>query len=78
MKIDKEVSKDKRGEFLSKSFLYKRTQDAEGNTFEEPSDGKNLKEGDVLYVDFGGNKSANDRIGLGHMLGANIEYVSVN
>lgn len=78
MRIDKEVSKDKRGEFLSKSFLYKRTQDAEGNTFEEPSDGKNLKEGDMLYVDFGGNKSANDRIGLGHMLGANIEYVSVN
>ncbi len=78
MKIDKEIWKDKRGEFLSKSFLYKRIQDTEGNTFEEPTDGKNLKEGDALYVDFGGNKSANDRIGLGHMLGANIEYVSVN
>ena len=78
MKIDKEVSKDKRGEFLSKSFLYKRTQDTEGNNFEEPSNGRDLKEGDILHVDFGGNKSANDRIWLGHMLGANVEYVSVN
>lgn len=78
MRIDKEVSKEKRWEFLSKSFLYKRTQDSEGNISEEPTDGKNLKEGDILIVDFGGNKSANDRIGLGHMLGADIEYVSVN
>ena len=43
MRIDKE-SKLRRGEFLSKSFLYKRTTDKEGNIFEEPSDGKDLKE----------------------------------
>ena len=43
MRIDKE-SKLRRGEFLSKSFLYKRTTDKEGNISEYPSDGKDLKE----------------------------------
>lgn len=76
MKIDKEEWK--RGEFLSKSFLYKQTTDSEGNITQEPSDGKNLKEWDIIVVDFGKNKQANNRIGLGHMLGANIEYVKVN
>jgi hypothetical protein len=51
MKIDKEVSKERRGEFLSKSFLYKRTTDSEGNIFEEATDGKNLQAGDTLLVD---------------------------
>lgn len=76
MRIDKE-SKLRRGEFLSKSFLYKRTIDKEGNIFEEPSDGKNLKEWDILFVDFGKNKSANNRIGLWNMLSADIGYVKV-
>jgi hypothetical protein len=44
MKLDKEISKEKRGEFLSKSFLYKRTTDTEGNISEEPTNGKNLSE----------------------------------
>jgi flagellum-specific peptidoglycan hydrolase FlgJ len=77
MKIDKEVSKEKRWEFLSKSFLYKRTQDAEGNTFEEPSDGRNLNEGDTLYIDFGGNKSAESKIGIGDFLSVDIKVVKI-
>jgi flagellum-specific peptidoglycan hydrolase FlgJ len=77
MKIDKEISKDKRGEFLSKSFLYKRTQDADGNTFEEPTDGKNLKEGDILYVDFGGNKSAESKVGIGDFLPVDTKVVKI-
>jgi hypothetical protein len=44
MKLDKEASKEKRGEFLAKSFLYKRTTDAEGNISEEPTSGKDLIE----------------------------------
>lgn len=78
MRLDKEVSKERRGEFLSKSFLYKRVTDSEGNITEEPTDGKNLKEGDKLYVDFGKNKSANMRIWLGHMLWVDIGYVKVD
>lgn len=76
MRIDKE-SKLRRGEFLSKSFLYKRTADKEGNISEEPSDGKDLKEWDTLFVDFGKNRSANNRIGLWHMLSTDIGYVKV-
>ena len=78
MRVDKEVSKEKRGEFLSKSFLYKRSTDSEGIISEEPTDGRNLKEGDILFVDFGKNKSANMRIGLWQMLWADIGYVKVN
>jgi hypothetical protein len=44
MRLDKETSKERRGEFLSKSFLYKQTTDTEGNIFQEATDGKNLKE----------------------------------
>lgn len=76
MKIDREEWS--RGEFLSKSFLYKQTTDTDGNIFQEATDGKNLKEWDILYVDFGKNKSANNRIGLGHMLGVDISYVKIN
>lgn len=78
MKIDKEVSKEKRWEFLSKSFLYKRTEGEDGNIYEEATDWKNLKEGDTVFVDFWNNKSANRRIGLWHMLSADIGYVSVD
>ena len=78
MRVDKEVSKEKRGEFLSKSFLYKRSTDSEGIISEEPTDGRNLKEGDVFFVDFGKNKSANMRIGLWQMLWVDIGYVKVN
>ena len=78
MHLDKEVSKDKRGEFLSKSFLYKRITDNEGNSTEEPTDGKNIKEWDILFVDFGKNKSANRSIWLWHMLGVELWYVEVD
>ncbi len=76
MKIDREEWS--RGEFLSKSFLYKQTTDIDGNIFQEPTDGKNIREWDSIYVDFGKNQSANNRIGLGHMLGTNIWYVKIN
>lgn len=76
MKIDREEWA--RGEFLSKSFLYKQTTDTDGNIFQEPTDVKNIKEWDILYVDFGKNKSANNRIGLGHMLSVDVGYVKVN
>lgn len=76
MRIDKE-SKLRRGEFLSKSFLYKRTTDKEGNISEEPSDGKNLKEWDTLFVDFGKNKSADDKIGAGDFLSMEIKVVKI-
>ena len=42
MKLDKE-SKMRRGELLSKSFLYKRTNDIDGNIYEEPSNGSDLQ-----------------------------------
>lgn len=77
LKVDKE-SKLRRGEFLSKSFLYKRTTDSEWNIFEEASDGKDLKEGDTLYVDFWKNVSANRNIGAAHMLPVDILYVKIN
>ncbi len=77
MRLDKEVSKDKRGEFLSKSFLYKRTTDNEGNIMEEPVEQNNIKEWDTLFVDFGKNKSANMRIWLWQMLGVDVEFVEV-
>ena len=76
MRIDKE-SKLRRGEFLSKSFLYKRTTDKEGNIFEEPSDGKDLKEWDTLFVDFGKNGSAESKIGIGDLLSIDIKVVKV-
>lgn len=76
MRIDREEWT--RGEFLSKSFLYKQTKDNEGNIFQEPADVKNLKEWDTLYVDFWKNKSANNRIGLWHMLSVSTEYVQIN
>jgi hypothetical protein len=44
MRLDKEVSKDRRGEFLSKSFLYKQTIDKDGDTYQEATNGKDLKE----------------------------------
>jgi hypothetical protein len=76
MRIDKEEWV--RWEFLSKSFLYKQSVDNEGTIFQEATDGKDIREWDTLYVDFWKNKQANNRIWLGHMLGANIEYVKVN
>jgi hypothetical protein len=32
----------------------------------------------MLYVDFGKNKSANNKIGLGQMLSVDVGYVKVN
>lgn len=77
LKIDKE-SAARRWELLSKTFLYKRTTDANWTIFEEPSDGKNLKPGDTVYVDFGKNKSANRHLWAGHMLDVSIEYIKIN
>lgn len=76
LKVDKE-SKLRRGEFLSKSFLYKRTTDSEWNIFEEASDGKDLKEGDTLYVDFWKNVSAENKIWVGDFLPIDIKVVKV-
>lgn len=80
MRIDKE-SWLRRWEFLSNTFLYKRTTDADGNIYEDPSDGKSLKEGDLIYVDLWRNKNKNSaywKIWLGHMLSADIRYVKVD
>lgn len=77
MRLDKEVSKEKRWEFLSKSFLYKRTTDTDGNTFEEPVDRDTIREGDVLFVDFWKNQSANNKIWAGHMLLSSINAVKI-
>lgn len=77
MRIDKEASKEKRWEFLSKSFLYKRTQDIDGNISEEPTDGKNLKEGDTLIVDFGNNKSAESKIWVWDFIWTDIKVVKI-
>ncbi len=76
IKIDREEWG--RGEFLSRSFLYKQTKDSGGNIYEEPSNGKDLREWDTLLVDFGKNKNAYNLIGLGHMLTADIGYIKVN
>lgn len=77
MRLDKEVSKEKRGEFLAKSFLYKRTTDSEGNIIEEPVETGKITQGDTLFVDFGKNRSAERRIGTGHMLPWNINIVKI-
>ncbi len=76
MRIDREEWT--RSEFLSKSFLYKQTEVSEGNIFQEAIDIKNIREWDKLFVDFGKNKSANNKIGLGHMLSTDIGYVEIN
>ncbi len=80
MRIDKDETwknKEKRGTLLSKFFLYARKTDAEGNIHEEPYNGKDLAREEELYVDFGKNKSAYNRIWLGHMLSADVGYVKV-
>jgi flagellum-specific peptidoglycan hydrolase FlgJ len=77
MRIDKELWKEKRWEFLSKSFLYKRTQDSEGNISEEPTDGKRLKEGDTLFVDFGNNKSAESKVWAWDFIGIDIKVIKI-
>ncbi len=76
MKLDKE-SWLRRGELLSKSFLYKRTKDTDGNIYEEPSDGKDLKEEDSLYVDFWKNGSAESKIGAGDFLSIDIKVIKI-
>lgn len=63
--------------FLSWSFLYKRTQDLEGNIYEESVEKNTIKEGDTLFVDFWRNSNANKRIWAGHMLPANINIVKI-
>ena len=75
MKIDR--GEWNRGEFLSKSFLYKRTTDAEWNISEEPTNGKDLKEWDMLFVDFGKNTSAESKIWAGDFLPMNIKVVKI-
>ncbi|MBC7498541.1 glucosaminidase domain-containing protein [Candidatus Gracilibacteria bacterium] len=75
MRIDQEEGS--RGEFLSKSFLYKQTTDTDGNIFQEPTDGKSLKEGDILYVDFGKNRSAEGKIGTGDMIPMTVKVVKI-
>ena len=77
MRVDKELWKEKRGEFLSKSFLYKRSTDSEGIISEEPTDGRNLKEGDILFVDFGKNKSAEGKIWAWDLLSLNFSVIKV-
>ena len=81
MRIDKETSKDTRGEFLSRSFLYKRLTDSEWNISELPIESEKIKDWDELFVDLGkstSRKSAYWKIGLGDMLPVWIWYVSVN
>ena len=81
MRIDKETSKDTRGEFLSRSFLYKRLTDSEWNISELPVESEKIKDWDELFVDLGkstSRKSAYWKIGLGDMLPVWIWYVSVN
>ena len=81
MRIDKELKwkskQERRWEFLSKSFLYKRTLDEKWDIFEEPNDGKNLKEWDSLYVDFGNNISAETKIGAWDFLPLDISVIKV-
>ncbi len=78
LRLDKEVSTEKRGEFLSKSFLYKRSTDSEGTIIEEPVETGKITQWDTLFVDFGKNKSANMRIWLWHMLGVDVGYVEID
>ncbi|GAB0175010.1 MAG: hypothetical protein HHAS10_08890 [Candidatus Altimarinota bacterium] len=81
MRIDRELSKEARGEFLSSSFLFKRQTDTDGTITESPIDTKNINPGDEIYVDLGkntGRKSAYWNIGLGDMLPATVGYVIVN
>lgn len=77
MRLDREVSKEKRWEFLSKSFLYKRTTNSDGDTFEEPVEHSQIREWDTLYVDFGKNKSAESKIGVGDFLSMNTKVVKI-
>lgn len=81
MRIDKELKwkakQERRWEFLAKSFLYKRTIDDKWDIFEEPTDGKNLKEWDSLYVDFGNNISAETKIGAWDFLPLDISVIKV-
>ena len=81
MRIDTETSKDTRGEFLSRSFLYKRLTDSEWNISELPVESEKIKDWDELFVDLGkstSRKSAYWKIGLGDMLPVWVWYVSVN
>jgi len=79
MRIDKELKsagkQERRWEFLAKSFLYKRTVDDKWDIFEEATNGKNLKEWDSLYVDFGNNISAETKVWAGDFLPIDIQVV---
>ncbi len=77
MRLDKEVSKERRGEFLSKSFLYKRTADSEGNVMEEPVEAGKITPGDTLFVDFGKNKSAESKIWAGDFLPIDLKVIKI-
>jgi flagellum-specific peptidoglycan hydrolase FlgJ len=81
MRLDKELKwkskQERRWEFLAKSFLYKRTLDDKWDIFEEATDGKNLKEWDSLYVDFGNNISAETKIGAWDFLPLDISVIKV-
>ncbi len=81
MRIDRDNKTERRWEFFSRSYLYKRTIDESGNIYEEPSDGKSLKEGDTLFIDLWkntGKKSAYWTIWLWDMLSIDIWYIKIN
>jgi Phage tail lysozyme len=81
LRIDKELSKETRWEFLSQSFLFKRNIDNEWNVTESPLETKSIVAWDEFIVDLGKNtwrKSAYWKIGLWDILPASIGYVSVN
>ncbi len=76
LKIDK--NEWERGKLLSSMFLYSINKDSDWFIKYDPlEDVKNFQIGKEFFVDFGTNRSANNRIWLWHMLPASIEYIKV-
>ncbi len=63
--------------FLSKTFAYKITKDASGEESETPVIKDDVKEKDIIKIDFGKNKNANFRIWAGDIIPTTIKTVKI-
>lgn len=63
--------------FLSKTFAYKISKDENGEEIETPLIQNDIKEKDLIKIDFGKNQSANLRIWAGDILPSSIRMVKV-
>lgn len=63
--------------FLSKAFAYKITKDTSGEESETPLIKNDIKEKDIIKIDFGKNKWANARVGAGDILPNSVKTVKI-